>query len=270
MATINDIYTALINVIVPVVYPDGEANPSIINAAVKIRPGWPNPRELDTDLAAGECYISIFNLPRAKKNTSRFRTVWQKISNATPTLTLTVNNGARTVTVGGSVTAGENAAVTVNGSLYVYTVSAMDTLDEIATNLAALIPSASVLANVITIADAYKISGLVGTPCLTVKELKRQEGIFQIDIWTPTFDKRVLLADAIELTLAELDYLSIPDDINARIIYADDHPLDELQKVAIYRHCFLYRIEYATTLKKETSSLVGYDETIQSVYHSEA
>lgn len=249
MATVTDIYTALVTLCTEVVYPNGTAQPSILGPGVDvtIRPGWPNPDRLDALLAAGNSNVSIYQIPGMQRNVSRYSQYYLPLSYGTPTMTLTAVLAARTVTVGGTITAGQKASVTVNGINYIYITIAGDTTTTVATALAALIPGASSAANMITIPSAYKLSVRVGVTGQVIQELKRQQNIFQVMVYASTFGHRFFLAKRIEIALAKNFYLSLADDIDARIIWKASELYDQFQKLALYQACLKYEIEYATT-----------------------
>lgn len=263
MATITDIYEALITQITNAIYPNGTAQPSIINTDVTRRPGYPDPNRLDVLLSQGKAHVAVDLVPNMQRNKTRFLLAWETVSIEIATLFLTVSNN-QTITVTGSVTAGENCLVCVNAVNYIYTVMAGDTLNSIASALSALIPNASAVNNIITINGAYKISTFIGTQGTAIRELKRQEAIFQVSIYAPTPDTREILGAAIETLLAEPEnfYLEFFNDKPARIIWHGTQDYDALQKVLIYKRVINYCIEYATTKKVIYNTVTGLNETV--------
>lgn len=247
MADLSDVQNALVTLAAQTIYPNGTAQPSIATAPVIIYAGWPSSARLDDDLAAGKVHVSVYARPE-ERNTTRYSRDWQTVSinPATITLTATVN----TVTVGGTITTPQNATLLVNGKAYSYALQAADTLTTIATALAALVnvdtPATSSGA-VVTIPTAYKITARVGTTGTSIRELRRQERVFQLVIWAPTPALRDAVTQPLDVALAVLNFITLPDTSAARLIYKSSPITDDLQKAGLYRRDLFYTVEYATT-----------------------
>jgi hypothetical protein len=126
MAELADVQAALVSLIYTSLYPNA-APPSVLNQAVKIYAGWPDPGTLTSDLAPTgshvppngpptALHVSIFPLP-GEKNTTRYPASWTDgpLSSATYTIT----RAGATITVGGTGAAYvQNLAVFVNGKPY--------------------------------------------------------------------------------------------------------------------------------------------------------
>jgi hypothetical protein len=252
MADLSDVSAALVTVIAGIVYPNGTGQPSIAATDTVIYEGWPNPQQLDIDLAVGKCHVSIY--PRVdERNTTRYSPTWQQASVNTPTLTLTLNG--QTITLAGTIPTAANPtnlSVFVNNLPYVYAVLPTDTLATAAAALAALIatnvPGTSAAAGVITVAAAGLIEwARVGVTGTAVRSVRSQEKVFQIVIWADTPTHRNALARAIDATLAVTTFLAMPDGTGARLTYKSTLPTDGLQKSKLYRRDLLYTVDYATT-----------------------
>lgn len=265
MATISDIQNALANLILTAVYPNGINLSSVANIDVLIYPGWPNPAQLEQVLAGGKAHIAIFQLPNMQRNVTRFLPGLETQYINSATLFLNVNEAAQTVTVTGTVSADQNCEISVNDLNYIYQVQSSDTVNTIASAFASSIPSATATGNVITIPDAYKITARVGTTGVAVKELKRQQVIFQIMVYAPLQNIREILSDAIETYLAKSDnyYLNFQDDKPARIIWHGTQYIDAAQKSELYKAILSYQVEYATTEKITYSTITALDKSIQ-------
>ena len=249
MATITDVCNALISKIAQTVYPSGTAQPSIVGAPIRVYEGWPNAQALDSDLQAGAINVSIF--PSAnERNTTRFSNEWKTLSINATTLSATVAN--QTISIGGTITTPQNVGAIVNNVAFIYAVQASDTLTTIATGLAALISASisgvtSSLA-VITIPAGKKIQAArIGSAGLSIRELRRQERVFQISIWANTPQVRDGVADPIDVALAAINFLTLTDGTMVRLIYKNSPMNDSFQKANLYRRDLNYQIEYATT-----------------------
>jgi hypothetical protein len=249
MADASDVANVLKSIVVSTVYPNGTSAPSIVGVTVGVERGWPIPNDLQAQLAAGQCIVSIYAPPGMERNTTRYLREDQVIS--APVHTLTAAVAGNKITIGGTVSTPQNA-IALCGTKYAfpYAVQANDTLNTIAANLAALIavqfPGTSASGPVITVAGKPGIlqariagAGQVWT------EQGRQEKVFWIICWCPTPQLRDQLAPAIDIALRQLDFIIMPDQGAARLIYNSSRESDEGEKNDIYRRDLLYSVEYA-------------------------
>lgn len=272
MADTSDVENELVDLVLAVVYPNGTSQPSIVNAGVKIYRGWPVSAGLDTDLAAGVANISVFPPPGMERNTSRYDR--DDIELTAPVHTLTATVAGNKVTIGGSFAAAtpQNVVVLCGAQLaFAYSAQADDTLASIATNLAALIaasfPGTAASGAVITIAgNPGIVQARIGGVGQIWTEQARQEKVYWITCWCPTPAMRDILAPAIDVTLKQLDFVTLADGSEARLIYHSSRTNDEGQKVQIYRRDLLYSVEYATstTTSAPETVTVGLSESVNS------
>lgn len=252
MADISDVGAALVSMAAQAAYPNGTSQASVINAPVRVYQGWPNPQQLDADLLVSACHVSVY--PRAEeKNTTRYPKDWVQVSVNTATLTASISG--QTVVIGGAMPSPftvHNIVVLVSGQSYVYAVQATDTLATIASALAALIvvgvPATSAVGSVITLPLTANITAArVGVTGTSIREVRRQERVFQITVWASTPAQRDTLGAAVDMALAVTEFLTLADGFGARLIYRNSSLSDESQKAKIYRRDFQYSVEYATT-----------------------
>lgn len=265
MADFTDVAKALVGLISGTVYPNGTAAQSIANADIKVFQGWPIPEQLDSDLKAGKLHISVWPTPMERVVGSRVPE-WQQLSIVSPTITLTANGTA--VTVGGSGAANQNAAVLVDGVPYVYAVQANDTPTSIAAALATLISanrSASSAGAVLTVPNSHSIVARVGTTGTNIRELRRQEKVFQISVWASRFDKRDPVASAVDAALAGISRLTFSDGSQGVVRYRSSNQIDNTQKNGIYRRDILYAVEYSITQISTDTQIVSVQESIGAV-----
>lgn len=255
MADLTDVGNALVALAAQTIYPNGIGQASIANVDVRVFQGWPNPENLDVDLLAGKAQISVFVRPE-ERNTTRYPTGWKQQAAPVQTLTLTING--QQVTVGGTVSTPQNVALLVNRQSYGYAVQANDTLTTIATALAALIPGASSAGAVVTLPSSANVTAArVGASAQFIRELKRQQRVFQISIWTPTPAMRDTIAQALDVALAAAAWLTMPDQTGARLIYKSSMVTDDYQKNRLYRRDLMYSVEYATTQTTTATQIIG-------------
>lgn len=245
MADLSDVQSALVNFAMQAIYPNGITQPSIANCDVMLYVGWPVKAQLDNDLLANKAHVSVFSPTGMERNTTRFSTAWQDAVIAEPTLTFTVNDNL--VVVGGVVNIPQTCVVIVNNVGYGYAVQSDDTLESIAANAAAIIPSAYAEGTTIVIPDAYQLSTNISVPGTAIRELKRQERLFQITVWTSSPTTRDVLVSALDVFFAAITRFILPDDAYARLKYHDSFLTDSLEKSRLYQRALRYRVEYATT-----------------------
>jgi hypothetical protein len=251
MADLSDVLTTLYNMAVTAVYPNGTGQPSVAGIPVRISMGWPQPASLDADLLNNIARVSLFPVGGASRNTTRYERQWQ------------------TVTVGGTVSTPQTCHLIVNKIDYFYAVTADDTLDTIAVNLAAQIPGASVLENVITLSNAYSIIGRVSTSGTSAMEIARQEQMFQITIWAPAnapgYTARQALGNAIKIAFDYTYRITLPDQFVGHLYYQRTLENDSLQLAQAYRRDLFYCVEYPTTISETTYTIATTDTTIAIV-----
>lgn len=252
MSDIIDVQNALVSAVAAAVYPNGTGQASVSNSAIIVYAGWPDASNLDADLLAGKTHITIFPTT-TEKNTTRYSKDWQLQTLNVATITATITN--QTVIIGGvfpSPFIAHNINVMVNGKPYVYAIQVSDTLTSIATALAALIVVGVVGATssgaVITMPTTARITAArVGVTGTSIREIRRQERVFQITIWAQTPTLRDTIGSALDIALAATEFLTMPDGYSARLFYKSSNVIDALQKAKLYRRDFMYNVEYATT-----------------------
>lgn len=264
MADLTDVENALVSLIAGTLYPNGTGQPSVAGIGVRVYPGWPNPQQLDDDLAAAKAHVSVF--PRTEeRNTTRFSQDWQPQTMNAATLTLTING--QQMTVGGVVPPANNPhnlSVLANGKPYVYAVQTGDTLNSIAASLAALIaadiPGTSAAGAVVTLPGTGRIGAArVGVTGTAIREVRRQERHFQITVWADTPAHRDAVAQPVDLVLATTKFLTMPDGFAARLIYRNSPISDNMQKTRLFRRDLIYLVEYATT-QAETETQITQEQ----------
>lgn len=282
MADLVDVENALVAKIAQTLYPTGTGNPSVIATPVIIYAGWPTASRLDADLlalsqGAGKIHVTVFPT-KTERNTTRYMRQWQNVTLPAPSLTLTVSG--QQVTVGGTVATPQNVMLMVGYKPYVYAVQPSDTLTSIATALAALISGASAggaldtesgsalttesgsilmtesAGPVITLpTNAILTAARVGASGTAIQEIRRQERVFQITIWADTPAHRDVATQAIDVALANIEFLVFTDTSAGRLIYKSTWVDDMVSKAILYRRDLLYSVEYATTLVNTTTQI---------------
>ncbi len=267
MSDLSDVLNSLVNAVYAAVYPNGINQPPVFGTCITIFPGWPTPAQLAANLAAGTCSVSVYPRPE-ERNTTRYPLDWQTVSQNTPTLTLT--SVGQVVTIAGTIPPTNNphnAVIFVNAKPYVYAVQSTDTLSGIAAALAALIAAdvaGTVSSGVTVVLPSTARLGAVriGVTGQIDQEIRRQERLFQIGIWANIPQQRDAVAQAIDIALAQLRFLTLPDGYAARIIYKGSPMSDAQEKSALFRRDLLYTVEYATTLAQSATQVTQTELTV--------
>jgi hypothetical protein len=272
MADLSDVMLALAQLISGTIYPNGTAQPSAVivgGAAVpaRIYPGWPIPAQLDADLAAGTINVSVFAPPGTERNTTRYPRQWVTATPATVTLTATVDATGTMVTLGGTVSTPQNVAIIVDGQAVVYSVQSSDTLAAIAASLATLLAAAGITATssgaVVTIVGARGLVARVGGVAGVIKELSRQDRLFQITFWCSSPAARDGAVKLVDPVLRGTNFLDLVDGTGGRLIYQRTFLDDGIQKVGCYRRDLFYTVEYGTTIAEEAPQAIVAETSIQ-------
>lgn len=276
MASISDVGETLAGMIGALIYPDGTSQPSVAGVPVIVYPGWPQEAQLDADLLAlsatpptGKCHVTIWPTPM-EKNTTRYPENWVQIGSATPTLTATVSG--QVVTLGGTISTPQNVVVIANGGAYVYAVQTSDTLSSIATAMSALLQDGGIAATsagaVLTLPDSAVLTGAkIGTFGNLYREVRRTQKFFQVIVWADTPAHREAIASAIDVGLADVRFLTMPDGFGARLIYQRSAEMDAYQKAKLYRRDLTFSVEFATTQTSTATQVtqVEINSTLQNL-----
>ena len=246
MADLSDVANALVTLAAAIAYPNGTSQPSIIATDVRVYVGWPIPAQLDADLVANKVHVSIFPMPGMERVVSSAFGDWT--APTPPANTITLTGAGQTVTVGGTVSTPQNAALVVDGKPYVYAMQAGDTLASIATALAALVSAdqtATAAGAVVTIPNAKYISPRVGGVGTSQRETLRIEQTFMITTWAPSPTLRDPLASKINSALSGTTHLLLSDQQGATLRYRRSNQDDGSQKAGLFRRDLVYAVEYS-------------------------
>lgn len=277
MADLSDVMNALAAVVAQQIYPNGTSLPSAIMVngrpvPARIYPGWPVPSLLDADLAAGKINVSIYAPPGMERNTTRYPRKWVVTESPAKTVTAIVGGNGTTVTIGGTVSTPQNVGIICNGNGYPYRVLAGDTLDTIATALAALVnadTTATATGSVITIPAATALIARVGGVSTASKEVRRQNRLFQITFWCPAIPgaspsaARGAAVNLVDPILADMDFITLADGSAGRLLYVRTTMSDGDEKAGCYRRDLFYSVEYATTQTAEAPEIIMVEARIQ-------
>jgi hypothetical protein len=266
MADLTDALNAVVGLLVQALYPGGTAQPSASGDPTIVYAGWPQASQLDKDLAGfsnsqgGRVHVSVFARDGETLQPA-YSNAWSPLSKQAATVTLSIAGQA--ITLGGSVSTPQNVAVLAGDQAYTYAVQSADTLTSIATALAAIIPGASSSGAVLTISSGVKVvAARAGGSGVMQRELQRRKRPVQITIWADTPARRTACARILDVALAASEFVALPDQTGARLVYQTSHEVDATQKANLYRRDIIYTAEYSTTQTQAATEVVVAQETI--------
>lgn len=252
MADLSDVEAALAGIVNAAAYPNGANNSSVTGDKIAVERGWPKSPQIEKDLKAGVVTVSVYSQPGVERNTTRYFKDWQTlpIQPSAPLLTLAVSG--RSVTVGGTIQAGDVAAVKV-GTTKAYAVASSGSLSSVATALAALaavdFAGTAAVGPVITFpAGPPLYTAVGGNGAASIMELRQQLRGWQITVWAPTPGQRDAVGKAIDTAFAGIERVLLPDQTNAHLIYESSRVSDANQLQQEYRRDLFYSVEYSTTI----------------------
>ena len=261
MAELSDVYNAVVALVAGALYPNGTTQPSAITAGVKIYPRWPNSTELDADLRAGLVHVTIYPPPNMERVTTRNPRDWVDQFKGVPTITATVSGS--TVTIGGTVTAGNYVSIVCNNKAFSYVCLVTDTAQTVAAALGALVAASLpclVSGAVITIYNRTDIAARCAAPGTIMQEVRRQNRALTVSIWAPTPQLRDATAAIVDPILAVTDFIALPDTTQAWLIYRGTNEFEDSQKAMLYRRDINIWAEYPTII-----TAIGYPITIGQI-----
>ncbi|MDE2354553.1 MAG: hypothetical protein KGL17_05950, partial [Betaproteobacteria bacterium] len=114
--------------------------------------------------------------------------------------------------------------------------------------IAASIAGTSSAGPVVTIGGARApTAARVGVTAVSAREIRRQRRVWQISVWADSPQHRDAIAAPIDVALAEVAFITMPDTFAARLIYRGTAESDAQEKAGQYRRDLFYAVEYATT-----------------------
>ncbi len=259
MADLSDVEVALAALVVAAVYTQGLTGPSISGKPIRVYRGWPLSAALDLDLAAGIANVSVFAVPGATRNTTR----WGKLVHTTPVVpSLTVKVSGSSVSFGGTGGAGQLAGVLVDGQVFAYRLQAGDTPALVAAVLAQDIRAVRTCwlsGATLSVPGAIRLIGRTVADASTLTECARQEQGFRISAWCPDPSTRDLVCSRLGGAFAATGFLTLADGTSGRLRYRTTSSFDEAQNAQLYRRDLIYDVDYATTVFEAVPSLLFGD-----------
>jgi len=259
LADLSDVEAALVGAVTAAVYPAGADAASLMGSPVRIYRGWPLIGPLNNDLAAGVSNISVFPIPHATQNKSR----WAPVANTSPgvpTLSVAVNGASATFSGAGGI--GQVAGLLVANQPFVYRGAAGDTPALVAAMLAQIVRGTRACwlsGATVSVPGVNAIIGRVSADGRLVTEWARQKQGFRVSAWCPNPMLRDALCAAIGSALSSVSFLTMGDGTSGRIRYRSTASFDDDQNAQQYRRDLVYDIEYGTTVEQAAPSMLFGD-----------
>jgi hypothetical protein len=250
-----DAENALVQLATNALYPSGAGVPSAVGATVRVYRGWPNAAALDADLATGAVNVTIFPVPGATRNTTRYPPIWHS-DKAMPSLIVTV--AGTIATFAGTAATGQLAGMLVDGKAYVHRLGPNETPALVAAILGAAIMAdrpAIVVGASVTTPGAIPIARTAADATATA-EMRRQVQTFRITAWCPNPSLRDAICAAIDPSFAATPFVTLADGSAGRLRFVSTTTFDQNQDAALYRRDLLYTVEFPTTLAAVQPSML--------------
>jgi len=222
---------------------------------VRMYRGWPTSTGLAWDIppppttATPTANVCVQIDAAMSANTTRYLLRSVQMAAPPPTLLLTAANNI--VVVSGTPAVGQVCGLRYGPQATAvgvsYRVQAGDTPVSIAAILAALVPGATA-SDVLVTMPTDLVTPRVVQDATVQTEVRRQEAVFRISVFAPSPSVRDALAGAIDLALAQVSLVTLPDGSVGYVRYARTMMLDASQQVSEWRRDLLYHVEYPTVV----------------------
>jgi len=264
MADISDIETAMVSIIASsLCLGDGylagsTVVSSLVGAPCRVYRGWPIANVLDADLANGIATVSVFPAAGSTRHCPGHLLQWKQNPSVPPTLTVSVSGNV--VTFGGAGGSNQVAGIsfgsTISPAAYAYRLTASDTPDSVAEELASQIPNATFSGSSVTVPSSLNLQAVVAADQPEFLETRRQEQQITVIGWCPTPAIRDAVMSAVDAGFANMQdqwgrqtqQFGLPDGSDGFLRYVSSMTDDRAQKAKLWRRDLRYRVEYPTTL----------------------
>lgn len=245
MASVDDVLRFLAQQVAETIYPGGTALPGIVNAPVKVCPGWPTSALLQQDISAGGVHVSVWPLPTERKINTSLGRPYHVVSKGKPTLQFTVNGN--TLALSGVASDVTNVRLSIDGQGFFFHFCAGTTAEKASISIVHRLPRAFTVLSRIIVPLASAIQVQVTTAGTAVRELRRQAREFQITVWAPTPHLRNRAGAAIDSALSDQCHIDLGDAAPAQMLYVRQFDSDNAENWHVYRRDLIFSVNYATT-----------------------
>jgi hypothetical protein len=259
LADLSDVEAALVSAVTAVIYPLGVTGASVTGRPVRIYRGWPLLGPLGNDLASGVANISVFPIPNATHNTTRWAPLAHNTAGVT---TLTVTVSGPSATFGGMGGSSQVAGLLVANTPFVYRGRAGDTPALVAAMMAETVRAQRACwlsGNTVSVPGVTSLVARVVADGALLTEWGRQKQGFRVSAWCPDPATRDAICSLVGSMLATQAFLTLRDGTGGRVRYRSTTCFDDDQDARQYRRDLVYDVEYGTTLEQAAPSMLFGD-----------
>lgn len=263
MADISDVLDAIYDLALAACYPNGGEQPSVTGGNnVLLAQGWPKPDDLKRAIQATpqQTLVTIYPLPGMSASQdqpmqSGNRVIVPPVHGMSATAT-----AAGVVTLSGAPGVGEYATVVVNGEAYSYVAFLGESVQVVASALAAKIaadfPGTSASGPAVTIVHATTLQVRIGAPGTLGDLVGRHREIVRITVWAPSAATRSQVARVVDVAIKSQVTLDMPDTTRVIMRYQGGGWHDNMQNEGEFRRDIDVSVLYDTY-----SEYPGYEVT---------
>jgi len=214
---------------------------------------------LSNDLARGVANVSVFPVPNATHNTTR----WAPHLSTAPGLpTLLVSVSGASATFSGTAGVGQVAGLLIENRPFVYRGRNGDTPALVAAMLAQSVRGVRACwysGTTISIPGAGNLIARAVADGSSITEWSRQRQSFRISAWCPDPLVRDALCSSIGSALSSIAFLDLQDGTSGRLRFRSAASFDDDQDAQQYRRDLVYDVEYGTTVVANAPSMLFGD-----------
>ncbi|QOF94210.1 hypothetical protein IFJ82_09620 [Novacetimonas hansenii] len=268
MADIVSISHAIVAQMAAIAYPNGKGNPSVTGRPTKIFRGWITQADYtgaDCALGNGVDFITVMDLQAGWRRIDEpLGRPWRQEDTIPSTVSVTTMGTTATITLQDDATPSgivglhiQSDGTTIPGrAVAAYAVQATDTVDTIASALAAQIPGSTSSGATVSVPDASSLTGATGGYSSAVRTARRQQQLFQVTVWSATPNARDALGTAIENGMAFIDWLTDANGSTFQIEARGDWNNDAAQNSGIFMRPFRFIATYDTDVRENMAQML--------------
>ena len=259
MADLCDVEAALVTAILAAGVAGPGSYPRLGGIAVRVYRGTPEISALSQDVSLCIADITVFPVPDASRNTTR----WGRLATTSSVAAgLSVVTSGQTAIFSGTAVDGELAGLLVNGQPFVYQAKAGDSADLIAAVLGTdvrLTQIAVVAGSSLTVPGAITFVARTSGVATVFEECARQAQDFRVSVFAPSPASRDAVCRALGSALSPIAFLMLADGTSGRLRYQKTASFDSDQVASVYRRDLIYEVEYSTTASVLTPQMLFGD-----------
>jgi hypothetical protein len=226
---------------------------------VRVFRGAPPVTALVVDRAAGVVDISVFPVPNATRDTTRWGVQSTTMSIACG---LSVIVSEQTASFAGAALGGELAGLLVNDQPFVYHAQSGDSAALVAASLADQVRTTQICwlqQSRLSIPGAVTLVARTTGLAAVLQEWARQAQELRISVWAGSPALRDQVCGAIGAGLSQIAFLTLADGSAGRLLYRKTASFDDDQVASVYRRELVYEVEYGTTVTVQTPTMLFGD-----------